>query len=351
MLNKLIKGGAWAFSGKLLTALSGLVVNALLARLLTPEEMGAYFLSLSLVSIVAVVAQLGLTQTITRLVAESIGIEKPSRARRSIVLTIRMFFLSGIGVVLFFIIGGFFWIADTLFQSEIIANVTGLIAAWAIILMFQGFLSETFRGFHDIRLATLFGGLVTSIISMSLCLILWFFQGYSDLNQIIILSLIAGVSSVLLSSLFLWKKFSKLPLSTDREISISEILNISWPMWITNVTFLVLLQADLWIMGLYLSPEEVAVYGAVVRTVSLVSLSLLIINAVVPPMISEMYARGEIKEMEKILRVVATFAGIPAFIALGILVFFWRNYFRFYIWFILPGWSYCASNFKYRSIV
>jgi len=40
----------------------------LLARLLTPDEMGAYFLTFSLVSVSALVAQLGMGQTVVRLV-------------------------------------------------------------------------------------------------------------------------------------------------------------------------------------------------------------------------------------------------------------------------------------------
>ena len=61
---KLVRGGAWALTGKILAALSGLGVNALLARLLTPEEMGVYFLTLSLVTIASLFAQMGMTQTV-----------------------------------------------------------------------------------------------------------------------------------------------------------------------------------------------------------------------------------------------------------------------------------------------
>ena len=38
---RLVKGGAWVIGGKLGTALFGLAVNGLLARLLPPDQMGA----------------------------------------------------------------------------------------------------------------------------------------------------------------------------------------------------------------------------------------------------------------------------------------------------------------------
>jgi len=53
-----MSGSVWAFSVRIFASLSGFVVNALLARLLTPDELGAYFLTFSIVMFAALVAQL-----------------------------------------------------------------------------------------------------------------------------------------------------------------------------------------------------------------------------------------------------------------------------------------------------
>ena len=42
----LLSGGGWALGGQIIATLTGLAVNVLLVRLLTPKEMGAYFLTL-----------------------------------------------------------------------------------------------------------------------------------------------------------------------------------------------------------------------------------------------------------------------------------------------------------------
>ena len=44
----------------------------------------------------------------------------------------------------------------------------GFIAAWAALQSFQILTSETFRGFHDIRLASIFGGVITGSLSVLL---------------------------------------------------------------------------------------------------------------------------------------------------------------------------------------
>jgi O-antigen/teichoic acid export membrane protein len=95
---------------------------------------------------------------------------------------------------------------------------------------------------------------------------------------------------------------------------------VAWPLLITNVVLLAVTQADLWIMGAFRSQHEVAVYGAAARVVLLVAIPLQIANAVVPPLIAEMYAQGRTQALERVLRATATLAGIPAFLVLAVFV-------------------------------
>jgi len=320
---RLLRGGAWAFAGKVAAALTGLAVNALLARLLTPEEMGAYFLTLSLVTVATVAAQLGLTQTIVRLVAESMGTDRPGRARQSILLVIRLTAVGAFVVSAIFAFGGGRWVAEKVFHSILMAQVGGLATVWVLALTFQSVLAEVFRGFHDIRLATLFSGLSTTIFAMLMFAVLWRVQGHAYLNQVILLMVIAGLSSVVLSALLLGKRLTALPKSSAK-IPLQKVLSIAWPLWLTNLTLFVLSQADLWVLGGFRAQNEVAIYGAATRLLSLVAMSLLVVNAVVQPMIAEMYAQNNKEKLERVLRTTATIAGIPALI---VLVFFvvWGN--------------------------
>lgn len=316
---KLLKGGAWAFTGKMAAALTGLAVNALLARLLSPEEMGAYFLTFSLVSVAAIVAQLGLTQTIVRLVAESMGADRPGRARQSILLVIRLTAAGAFIVVAMLAFGGGQWVAERVFHSVLMAQVMGLVAVWVVVLAFQNVLAEVFRGFHDIRLASIFSGLSTAVLAMFMFAGLWLLQGHADLGQVILFMVIAGLSSVVLSTLLLGKKLTALP-KTEGSISFQKVFSIAWPLWITNLTLFALSQADLWILGMFRAQDEVAIYGAATRLLALVAMSLLVVNAVIQPMIVEMYTQNRKEKLEQVLRTTATMAGIPAFVTLVLFV-------------------------------
>ena len=48
-----------------------------------------------------------------------------------------------------------------LLNSSALVALTGLMAGWIAIAVVQEITAETFRGFHDIRLPTLLGGLAT----------------------------------------------------------------------------------------------------------------------------------------------------------------------------------------------
>lgn len=157
---RLLSGGAWAVGGKVGAVVIGLACNVLLARLLTPQEFGTYLLVVSVVSVGALVGCLGLNNATVRLVAESMGLGRPDRTRRVIftVFCLGLVGAIGVGLLYFLAAGG---LLAGVFGVPALATVAGLIAGLIAISTAQELLAETFRGFHDIRGATLLGGLAT----------------------------------------------------------------------------------------------------------------------------------------------------------------------------------------------
>lgn len=312
---RLLSGGAWALGGKVAAACTMLAVNALLARLLSPQELGVYFLAFSLVSLGAMVGSGGLSLAVIRFVAESIGLEQFGRTRRVICIVLLLGLLGALGVGAAYLLFGEV-LGANLFHAPALVAVTGLVAGWMVVMTLQNLLAETFRGFHDIRLASIFGGLVTgglvtgTLVSGSLGA-LWFVQGHATLGTVLLLSVGSGLASTLLAGWFLRRKVRSLPSGSGR-VEVKEVLNVSWPLLAAGLTFYVLTQVDIWVLGAFRTQEEVAIYGATVRLVALLSMPLLIVNAVVPPLIAEMHARGEVRELERTLRTIATAASILA---------------------------------------
>ncbi len=124
------KGTGWAFAGKAGAMLFGLCTNVLLARLLPPSELGAYFLVMSIGAVAVLVGQFGQNQVVVRFVAEGAGTELLSKSRDAIhkAFVITLVFSGMVGLC--------YMISDRMLASvlhaPVIASVSGLMAVWII---------------------------------------------------------------------------------------------------------------------------------------------------------------------------------------------------------------------------
>ena len=160
---RLVTGGIWVILGKLVTAGSTVFIAALLTRLLPRDAVGVYFIADRLIWLVAMLALLGLNTAVVRLVAEALGQGRPGRARAAIGL---VYHYGTIGVAVaaaFLAFGGGAWLALKVWSSPLLAAAIAAVAAWAAVHSLQILTSETFRGFQDLRLATIFGGVTVSV--------------------------------------------------------------------------------------------------------------------------------------------------------------------------------------------
>lgn len=312
---KLISGGVWSLGGKLLSVLLGVLINATLARVLTPNDMGAYFLAVSLVGVSVSVALLGFNQTATRLVSQSLALENPGRAGQVVVQT---FWGVATGVVVCAALwwGYGEWFVATVFHSSALDKGVRWIGLWLAVLALLSWAAECFRGLHDIRRAVWFAGLTTNLIAITLLTGGWLLWGRIDLPSAILVMVAANLVSVLWAGWLLREKVARLGRAANSALPIKKLLSIALPLWLTALAIVLVNQTNIWILGIYRPASEIAEFGAASRLILLVTMPLLIINAVVPPLIAQWHAQGKLHEMEAVMRGMATLAGIPALFVL-----------------------------------
>src|SRR5215218_172580 len=305
----------------------GFVTNVLVANMLSKQEAGAYIVALSIVSLGAVVGSLGLPKTVVGLVAENMGVECPERARQAIRTVLVLGLLGTLGISLAYLLVGD--LVSNLLNSSALVGLTGLMAGWIAIAVVQEITAETFRGFHDIRLATLLGGLATGgksggvimrVLLLGVLALLWVRSAETSLAIVLLVSIGSGSASVVLSLWLLYGKVSSLGSSEgtpeEEPVSAKEVLEDAIPFLAIALTSFVLLSADIWILGALGSGTDVAVYGAASKLVTFVVMPLLIVNLVLPPIVAEMYAQGQTGRLERTLRTFSTLAGVPSLLVL-----------------------------------
>ncbi len=314
---RLISGGLWVLLGKGLAIASGLIVNASLTRILSVEAYATYLLGFSLVLIGMTAGHLGMQQAVVRLVAEAIGKGSPGRARGAAASSFR---LGGLGVLFMALLawlGPGAFVARNLLDSEPLAANMGLVALWMTALGLLVLTGETFRGLQDMRLASMFTGVATGILTAVTFGGIWLFRGEATLEIALKVSIVATVIALVAARVMISRSLAAL--GPREEVRSSEILSVAVPMWVTTLTMYALQQSDLLILAAMNSKQEVALYGAAFRMVMLVIMPLFLVNMIVPPVIAEMYPTGQTRRLERLLRTAATWAGFPA---LGILLVF-----------------------------
>jgi O-antigen/teichoic acid export membrane protein len=310
LAKRLLSNAVWAFGAKSIGMTSGLITSALLARLLSTEDMGAYFLVASISAFAALVACFGMRQTIVRLVSESLALGLPGRARGTIKIVFSTIAIGCLLVSSAYVLGVGEWLARELFHLPILASITVATGIWIIVQSFQMPVTEIFRGMHKIRHAVLLdGGLVSFFLATALTAV-WIADVKLSLEEAVLISALVSLGVLLLGVGLGLKSFRAL--TGDGGISTREVLAISFPVFVTNLAAHAMTNSSLWVVAAFLSAREVALFGAAWKLVMLVAVPLELMNMIIQPVIADLYTRGELERLQNALRGTAMLAGLPA---------------------------------------
>jgi O-antigen/teichoic acid export membrane protein len=169
---RLLTGSAWATAGRIIVSVTAFATNALLARLLAPQDLGVYFLAFSVVGVGALLGSLGMDQAVVRFVAQTMGLGRYQEARSALGRTLALGAMGGLGAGIVYLFLGRI-VGEKLFHAPALVTITGLVAVWITLMTLQGLLGGAFRSFHDIRLSTVFNGLVTGVLISAFLGALW----------------------------------------------------------------------------------------------------------------------------------------------------------------------------------
>ncbi|HCS12574.1 MAG: hypothetical protein COS82_06215 [Zetaproteobacteria bacterium CG06_land_8_20_14_3_00_59_53] len=311
--------GVWVISGKVLAIVAGVLANAMLTRLMSPEEVGIYFLMISIASVAVLFAQAGQNQAAVRFIARLRG-QGLAASAGSVV--IKAFLIAGSASLMMAVCYAFFveLLGYPLFHSELMVVGSLWVAAWIVLNALRALAAECLRGLEEIRLATLFEGLFSSLLFALLLLFVWLNRQDISLYQVIVITTCSALLSMLFALYSLGRRV--VPLSSHGPVGVKELLRTGLPLLGGNIVVVLMTSLGLWVVGYLGTAEDAAQYGAAARVMLLAQFPLLALNAMLPPMIARIHAEGNIQEMERVVRLAASVALLGS--GLVMLVFlFW----------------------------
>lgn len=311
-INRLLTGSAWAFFGRLSSALLGLAVSVLVARLLSPSDMGIYLVAMSIASFISVLSVFGLPITVVKLIAcaEAVG-----DVGKSITVTRLALSCGSVLALLVFSIycvslGHF--LAIHVFSSYLLDSVVPIVGFLALLLALQSLIAEAYRGFHRIDLAVLAGGLVSGCLLILTLLVVTLSAVDLSLRWVLTVTVISVMMGLICGYPLLRRIFSSS--FEARNGQIVELLSTAWPIWLHSVAILALFQGSTWIVAGLATTQEVAAFAAANRLSAVFPMTMGVLYAFLPPFIAELHATGQRKQMERVLR---SAAGVASVVMVG----------------------------------
>lgn len=314
LAERLVRGGGWALLARVVGLPVGLLQAMLLTRILTPAEVGAYFLAISLIGLLAILAQGGMSRPMVKMVASALATDRPLAARHAVRVAL-LATLAGGGLLALALAAGMGqWLAAMLENGEALRGVLPIIAAMVLAFALIDVVAEILRGFHDLRAASAFGDYLAQRAALMLVLgTIWLAGWPADLTTVLAAALAAAVLMLSLALGQLRRQMARIGRHGARWRT-GEVLGHGLPFLLMRLNFWFSAGADLWVLGMFRPPEEVAIYGAASRLAVIVGTPLAVSNAVLAPVIAELHSRGERARLERVMRAAASLGVLPALV-------------------------------------
>lgn len=325
---KIVHGAIWSWGGRFVAIACNFVLTIALTRALVPSDYGAYFIATTTIMLVSSVGTLGMDEIVVRFVAIRIS-EVDYKGMRQVIWRCLEIAVTGtlITCVAFWLIAPTFFIFTL--KMHDLADYIFILTLWLFFAALQRQVSETFRGLSDIRFATLFGGIrnigiLNAVVACAALVALWLFD-YLDLFTALLAMLCTSVLIVIVSGIVLLKHLYGTPrwskTDTSSRFGFGFALQEGWLIGLGALVLLLNGAVGAWLAGAFDTADHVALFGAAAKFALLLATPATIVGAVLPPIVAELHAAGNMERLARVVRSVVGVILVPCFALLLIVIF------------------------------
>ncbi|MEM1366902.1 MAG: polysaccharide biosynthesis C-terminal domain-containing protein [Cyanobacteria bacterium P01_H01_bin.15] len=308
--SSLLKQGLGSLGLKVAFTVLRFLTTVIFARSLGGVEFGNYILVMSWVTVLTMLASLGMEKLSTRETAVLIDREEWSYLNgfwhwaNYLVIAVSCSVSVIASAIAWGIFGG----------SNPTLALTFTIGFATVPLMSSGKLRRgTLRGMHYVILAILTDGLIMPALLLLLAVAYHQLSG-EGLTAIAVMLIYLAVSVVGVG-LEIYFKRRNLPTnyqSLPRKYRISEWRKSILPLTLTSGFAIIYSRADIIMLGIFLSPVEAGIYAVAVRCTLPIQFLLLVVIGTINPRVAKLYASNDTKKLQKLVRITARVTSVTA---------------------------------------
>lgn len=315
-VQEVYRGTLLAFVLKVFSAGLAFSFNVAVARLLGADGAGVYFLALAVTTIASVIGRVGLDNTLLRFVAVHASHEEWDKVKGVYVIGMRMVVIAAslISIIVFLASP---WMAISLFHKPELSDPLRWMSLSILPFALLNLHAESLKGLKQIRDAMLVQGIGLPLFG--LLLIVPMAQTAGVLG--VCFSYLAAVFLMAILAVLVWQKHVTVYIVEPSSYSLKEMWSSCYPLFKVSFVGVLLTWAPLFMLGIWVSSDQVGIFGAALRISILVSFVLLTVNNVSAPKFAELYSARKLQELEKTARHTAMLTTIFASPLLLIFIF------------------------------
>lgn len=336
----LARGGIFAMSGKVLTYPIGLLLAIVLARILTPAELGGYFLAMSLVLIVSALAQFGIGRVMVKFIAQAREANDPGRTRQVLATGTAWVSITAALAALALATAPGDWLLRSLEDGDLLRRSMHTIAWLVVAYAAVEFCCEVLRGFNDLPAASLFAEqLLQRLLLLVALAIAWPLASDMDLDQVMKLIAVSSAAAGFIGLLWILRKTRALGRQLITPLDRLAMFAQAPPFFLLRMNFWLMNTAPVWILGMYHSAEIVALYGVANLLSLLVLAPWTVVNASLGPSVVKLTAEDRPEMLRRLLGSVAALVAVAAALVVAVLLLFGRFIIELFNEALIPAWS------------
>jgi O-antigen/teichoic acid export membrane protein len=289
------------FAGTIFTTGAGWLFKIYVARKLGPEALGIYALGMTVVSLVGLLAAMGLPTTAARFVAAYASTNKSQHLQAFLIRS--TFFLFGTGALL----GGAVlvashWISNRLYHTPSLSRYMPMFGVLVLTSILGTFCGQALAGFKDVTRRTLITNFIGTPLMMVLAVVL--LATGAGLRGYIAAQVIASIITMSLLFFVLWRRLPPTARRFTGNLHGIErrVIHFSAAVFGVGILEFLLGQADTITLGLFLDARRVGIYATATAVVAAVPIILTTVNQIFSPTIAELHARGECELLHRLFQ-------------------------------------------------
>ena len=314
-LSKIVKGAGVIFSGSLLGKILIFFYSILIARYFDIEDVGIYFLGLSITEFIASIALLGLDVAMVRFIAIYDSEKDINRKKGTMLACVGIAMLVSILAAILLYLSSEY-ISYTLFKKPNLKIVLLLFSLSIPFLALKKIFLASIEGLKLMQYSVYTNNVAEVGLRFSFTLIfIYLFK--SDLKGLIIANLITSILTALLAFYYATKFIPILNNKIKPIYEFKNLLNFSLPLVLSRLFFSLMSSVDTFLLGYLSSATNVAIYNIVMRIVSIATLAQTGFNQIFSPFVADLHNRNEVNKLSNLFKIASkwTFAiSLPLFL-------------------------------------